>query len=73
MELLVVVAIVGILTSFVLVIFASANKDNSKTEQELCQDYGDYTIQNIPAKCLKYFQADSSKSPVTSFSSFDSK
>lgn len=54
-ELLVVIAIVGILASVVLASFNQVQK-GEETEAEYCARFGNTTLKNIPAKCIKYYQ-----------------
>lgn len=50
-ELLVVLAIIGILTS---VVIASVNRSNQPLEVT-CDSYKDWGIQYLPVKCFSYF------------------
>lgn len=55
-ELLVIIAVIGVLTSIALSIFSSNNDEKNLTEKEYCLKYYSDSIQkDVPAKCLKYF------------------
>jgi len=59
-ELLVVIAIIGILASVVLASFNSVQK-GEESESEYCARFGNTTIKNLPAKCVKYYQPANSQ------------
>lgn len=57
-ETLVVIAIAGIVISIIIAAISNERKPN-ESEQEYCARKGDLTLDSIPAKCLKYYQTNS--------------
>lgn len=64
-ELLVVVAIIAILSTIVVASIGSAKEKTkcgeseeckARVDKENCERYSNYTMKNIPAKCMKYYQ-----------------
>lgn len=52
-EIVIVLAIIGIL-AFVFMGY----RQGDATDEEYCQKFGSSTVQNMPAKCLKFFSAN---------------
>ena len=54
-ELLIAIAVIGILVS-VIMFFGDKQKTNEKkSDDEFCQDYKFFKIENQPAICLKFY------------------
>lgn len=54
-ELLIVIAIIGILFSIIMVTIEGNNKGAKKSDYETCQGYRLNKIENQPAFCLKFY------------------
>lgn len=70
-ELFVMIAIIGILLSVVYMIASTTTKEEELekgiiTEKQYCRDqYGDRTVDSIPAECLTYFDIKSIQTTKT--------
>ncbi len=54
-ELLVLIAIAGILVCVVLVGYNDAKNKIPQTEAEYCAEQADFSMRWLPAKCIKYY------------------
>lgn len=52
-EMIVIIAIVGILASVIMSALGDANSDSP---QDSCARFKDYQAQAIPGRCISYFQ-----------------
>jgi len=54
-ELLITIAIIGILSSIIIVSLNDAKNGNG-SDEEKCQKYKYYSVKDLPAFCVKYFE-----------------
>lgn len=55
-EVLVVIAIVGLLSTVVVDSVRGSKKEDSQTEEQTCQKYSNWSQKDLPVKCLKYYK-----------------